>query len=131
MSYLHFTLKECIKIETFFELGYSIRKIAKILGRSHTSVSREIRRNRDIENKYKAETADENYKINKTKCGRKSKITDELLKKIEEKLLITWSPEQIQFYDNLSVGTSFKTIYNWLYQGKLKRIDRKSTSPKR
>ena len=81
MSYLHFTLKERIKIETFFELGYSIRKISKILGRSHTSVSREIRRNRDIENKYKAEIADENYKINKTKCGRKSKFTDELLKK--------------------------------------------------
>ena len=40
MSYLHFTLKERIKIEIFFKMGYSCRKIAGILERSHTSVSR-------------------------------------------------------------------------------------------
>ena len=54
MSYLHFTLKERIKIEIFYEMGYSSRKIAGILRRSHTSVSREIKRNVDLKSKYKA-----------------------------------------------------------------------------
>ena len=125
MSYLHFTLKERIKIEIFFEMGYSSRKIAVILGRSHTSVSREIKRNVDLKSKYTAENAHKNYQINKSKCGRKGKFTKELAEIISAKLTATWSPEQIQFYNNKSIGVSFKTIYNWLYQGKLKGITEK------
>ena len=125
MSYLHFTLKERIKIEIFYEMGYSSRKIAGILRRSHTSVSREIKRNVDSKSKYKAENAHKNYQINKSKCGRKGKFTKELAEIISAKLTATWSPEQIQFYNNKSIGVSFKTIYNWLYQGKLKGITEK------
>ena len=130
MSYSHFTLKERIKIEIFFEMGYSSRKIAGILGRSHTSVSREIKRNFMLKNEYKAEKAHKKYKMNKSKCGRKGKFTKELSKIISKKLRATWSPEQIQFYDNKSIGVSFKTIYNWLYQGKLKGISEKNLRQK-
>ena len=88
MSYLHFTLKERIKIEIFYEMGYSNRKIAGILGRSHTSVSREIKRNVDLKSKYKAENAHKNYQINKSKCGRKGKFTKELSEIISGKFLL-------------------------------------------
>jgi len=41
---------------------------------------------------------------------------------IREKLLVTWSPEQIANTDLLSKVT-FKTIYCWLYNGKILGID--------
>ncbi|MDH2890488.1 IS30 family transposase, partial [Bacillus cytotoxicus] len=50
-------------------------------------------------------------------CKPIGKWSVELAKKIQEKLEITWSPEQIQ-YGYLKGEISFKTIYNWLYQGK-------------
>lgn len=120
MSYMHFTQKERIMIAVFLNDGYSYRKIARKLGRNHTSVSREIKRNNALKQKYDADTAHKHYKINKTKCGRKTKFTNELAENIKQKLLATWSPEQIQFYDNQSIGISFTTIYRWIYQGKLK-----------
>ncbi|MEB2282977.1 helix-turn-helix domain-containing protein, partial [Lysinibacillus xylanilyticus] len=33
MSYTHLTISEGVKIETYLELDYSIRKIAKLLNR--------------------------------------------------------------------------------------------------
>lgn len=45
MSHSHLTLEERIVIELFVRMGLSCRKIATYLGRSHTSVCRELRRN--------------------------------------------------------------------------------------
>ncbi len=45
MSYTHLTTTERVKIETYLELGMSIRSIARRLGRQPSTVSREIRRN--------------------------------------------------------------------------------------
>ena len=47
MSYIHLTTTERVKIETYLELGMSIRSIARRLGRQPSTVSREIRRNPD------------------------------------------------------------------------------------
>ena len=46
LSYTHFTLDERKYLQELLSQGYSIRKIACFLGRSPSSVSREIRRNR-------------------------------------------------------------------------------------
>ena len=45
MSYTHLTLEDRIGIELFVGMGMSCREIAARLGRSHTTVSRELRRN--------------------------------------------------------------------------------------
>jgi IS30 family transposase len=48
----------------------------------------------------------------------RGRFTAELCEIIEAKLSSTWSPEQIA--NTVTLGqVSFKTIYNWLYQGKL------------
>ncbi|WP_062468887.1 IS30 family transposase, partial [Jeotgalibaca dankookensis] len=50
--------------------------------------------------------------------GAKSKLTSEIKEKVQEKLTLTWSPEQI--VGRLFQGKiSFKTIYRWLYYGLL------------
>lgn len=107
MSYYHLTTSERAKIEVLKGLGYSCRAIARHLNRSHTTISRELKRL----NEWSAEKAQWHAAAQKKKCGARSKCTDELRKVIEEKLKATWSPEQI-------VGS--------LFQGKLsfKTIDR-------
>ena len=44
-SYTHFTLSERKYLQEFFEKGDSIRSIAKSLGRSPSTISRELKRN--------------------------------------------------------------------------------------
>ena len=60
MCYTHLTTTERVKIETYQELGMSIRSIARRLGRQPSTVSREIRRNPD----YVAERAETRGRIN-------------------------------------------------------------------
>ena len=45
MSHSHLTLEERIRIEIFVSMGLSCREMARRLGRSHSTLSRELRRN--------------------------------------------------------------------------------------
>ena len=45
MSHSHLTLEERVSIEIFVSMGLSCREMARRLGRSHSTVSRELRRN--------------------------------------------------------------------------------------
>lgn len=74
MSYTHLTISERLKIETYLELGYSVREIAKRMKRSPSTISREIRRHKNCS----VEEAQARYQANKSKCGAKLKLTDEL-----------------------------------------------------
>ena len=46
MSYIHFTEKERYVISHMHMAGFSLRAIGRRLGRDHTSIMREIKRNR-------------------------------------------------------------------------------------
>lgn len=117
MSYVHLTISERVKIETLADLNYSIREIAHKLGRSPSTVSREMKRC-ESESPYQAESAQETYAGKKKNCGAKSKRTEETVALIQQKLDETWSPEQIT--NRLFEGAlCFKTIYRWIYEGLL------------
>ena len=113
MSYKHLTLNERNKIEVLSKEGYSSRKMAKVLGFHHSTISRELKRCAD---NYKAFDA-QNDKVEKSSLkGRESKVDDNLRKSIVEKLHRKWSPEQIA--NTMCEGiVCFKTIYNWIYSG--------------
>lgn len=112
MSYTHFTIAERTKIEVYLGLGYGIRRIAKLLNRAPSSVSRELKRNPN----YTAEKAQDAYHKSTANCGALSKLTPAIKETVEEKLKQTWSPEQV--IGRLFKGElSFKTIYRWLYAG--------------
>lgn len=114
MSYTHLTISERSKIETYLELGYSLREIAARLKRSPSTISRELRRHANCT----IEEAQTRYHTNKSNCGAKSKLTPELKEAVQEKLGETWSPEQI--VGRLYQGKlSFKSIYRWIYNGLL------------
>ena len=113
MSYVHLTTSERVKIETYLELGFSVRKIAGHLGRQPSTISRELKRNPY----YDASCADQRYVERKKKCGARTKFTLEKGVRILGKLRETWSPEQIAGRLFQEEGLSFKTIYRWIYTG--------------
>ncbi len=60
MSYYHLTISERIRIEVLSILGYSTRFIAKFLHRHHSTIARELSRNK-FENNYCSTFAHNNY----------------------------------------------------------------------
>lgn len=118
--YNHFTIKERCCLREYYIKGKSYREIAKLLGRNVSSVSRELRRNctfyRDVPRYYqytaqKKSNLRNSYRHQGVFCDRK------VLDYIEEKLSLTWSPEQIANSSCEFKLPSFKTIYRWLYEG--------------
>ena len=59
MSHTHLALEERVSIEIFVSMGMSCREMARRLGRSHSTVSRELRRNAGSAKKgYRAQCAE-------------------------------------------------------------------------
>jgi IS30 family transposase len=100
--------------------GLSFRKIAKLLGRSPSSISREIARNytsRYEYNTYYPHTAHKKYLFRRRFCHRGMFGNEKLVEYITEKLQATWSPEQIANTPCELKMPCHKTIYRWLYEG--------------
>ena len=120
MSYHHLTTYERGRIEALTELGFSNRAIARQLRRHRSCIDREIRRNfAAVE--YKDEVAHKNY-LQRRQCSRpKGKWNEGVADCIQKRLRETWSPEQIANTETIG-RISFKTIYRWIYQGKLPKV---------
>ncbi len=137
MNYTHLTIEERACLREYYLQGKSFRKIAKLLGRSASTISREIRRNyyrMFVNYSYYPSTAQNKYERRRRFCHRGMFGNEEVVEYIEEKLALTWSPEQIANTpcEGLKLP-SFKTIYRWLYdgyisKGNLKVLRRKGRS---
>jgi transposase, IS30 family len=120
MSYSHLTTFERGRLESLNKLGWSARKIALELNRHHSTIARELNRNSTKE--YVSEVAQVKYVDRRKACKPTGKWSDSLAEVIEEKLQLTWSPEQI-IGRLVGLKLSFKTIYRWLYLGLLNKVD--------
>ena len=128
MSYHHFTRCDRGRIEALHKEGYSARRIGKAIGRHHSSVSRELTKKTGVV--YVAEAAQDAYETRRKASKSPGKFTSELAEVVEIKLAKTWSPEQIASTVLRGI-LSFKTIYTWLYQGRLSRGDLNTLRQKR
>ncbi len=110
--------------------GMSIRKVAEAMGRSPSTISRELRRNAS-ERGYMPHTA-HRLSVGRRQRPRCPKLlrNDELLGYVQEKLNRRWSPEQISHRlpkdhpDSPEMRVSTETIYQAIYvhaRGTLKR----------
>jgi IS30 family transposase len=118
MSYRHLTTEERVQLGLLKELGWSTREIAKKLERHHSTIAREWKRNGKAT--YHAREAQEAYQNRRKELGYKGKATSTLQEFVEQKLELSWSPEQIAGYlitQEELPKVSFKTIYRWLYLG--------------
>jgi len=101
--------------------GESCRTIAAAIGRTHTTVSREVNRNGGREG-YRAHEADA-AAWGRARRPKRSKlaVNSGLREVVEEKLELEWSPEQISAWleqtypDELAMRVSHETIYLSLF----------------
>lgn len=122
MSYTHFTLSEREYLQVNYEKGKSIRKIAEALGRSPSSVSRELKRNWSKKaNRYHHWHAHTNYLHRRKKCHRKNHVlyNAQMFQFVLEGLLRYWSPEIIAGKWNSlhSEKVSYSSIYRAVRAG--------------
>ena len=121
MSYIHLTTEERACLHFYYNQGLSLRKISKLLRRSPSTISREIRRNYWQIRKgvfwYYASTAQNKAKRRKRYCHKGTFFSREVLFYIEEKLALTWSPEQIANTPCEFKMPSTSTIYRLIYEG--------------
>ena len=129
-SYTHFTLKEREYLEEKLKEGKSIRFIAEHLGRSPSTVSREIKRNWSKKaDRYNSWHAQTNYIHRRKRCHRKNKLLyyPEVMEFVKQGLLKFWSPEIISlvwntYHANQFNRISFNSIYRAIYAGLLEGI---------
>ena len=123
MSYTHFTIEERISIKHLLTKGVSIRQIATELGRSPSSVLREIRRNsrepNEYGDKYRVQSAEKFYKKRVSKAHNIIQFPLEVIQIIEQRIKETWSPEQIAAFYKNDGFPCYKTIYKWINQGSI------------
>lgn len=118
MSYGHLTIEERCCIRKYCNDGMSIREIGRMLGRSASTISRELRRNcKYMREKplYYPNWAQKKYMLRRKFCHRGMFKDEVVVSYVVGKLKETWSPEQIAGTPCEGVDVpSFKTIYRWI-----------------
>lgn len=119
MSYNHLTQEERYLIHAHKTTGKSIPEISIILGRNKTSIYREISRNTGGRG-YRPKQAHEMASERLNSKPKAIKMTSTLVTKIDDKIKLDWSPEQISGRllkdDNISI--SHETIYQHILKDK-------------
>jgi len=123
MSYGHITSEERFAIELFLQQGMSFRNIALSLGRSHTTISRELRRNSSKSGYHhqtaQARSASRRSQPRHYRCQNRPLLVAYVDKMLRRDL----SPEQIagririDYPDEPLMRISPETIYHWVYTG--------------
>ena len=106
------SLEKRSQIEVLRKAGYSIRRIASLIGVHHSTVARELNR---VEGEYSA-IKEQQLAISKSANKfRPTKLIPQLVALIESRLQQTWSSEEIVGTELVGV-LSFKIIYSWIHR---------------
>ncbi|WP_409968268.1 IS30 family transposase [Bengtsoniella intestinalis] len=129
--YQHLNIEERENLLLFLYEKKSLRFIAQAMGRNVSTISREVKRNRNQNTKeYSAVKAEQKYHVRRKKCRRHAKLDNPIVYKKIKELFIEkqWSPEEIQnrlFFENSPIQISYTTIYRAIYAGKYDTLQEK------
>lgn len=123
MSYQHFTVKERHTLMHLLQWGLSYREIGRRLGRHHTTISREVKRNQRPIGNYWDEVADQYAKARRDKPRHYRRFDHRQLRHyVLSALRQDWSPETIsgrlllEFPRRSKMRISPEGIYRWIYR---------------
>jgi transposase, IS30 family len=120
MNYRHFSIVEREKIQELLWLKRSIRSIAGTLGRSPSSVSREINKNIPLKRSYRPRLANARALMQRHSRGRKLRLKSGFIRRyVVDHLMGGFSPEQIAGRLHLeypACSISHESIYQYIYQ---------------
>ena len=116
-SYNRLTQEERYYIFALKASNISIRQIAKLLNRSHSSISREMSRNCE-QGRYSPSKAQKKALTRRQSIGPPFKIRGKLVRKIKEGLGKQWSPEQIsgRLKKERGIRISHESIYQYIFR---------------
>lgn len=124
--YTHFTLKERICLEEMRKSGKKISEIAKLMDRSKSTISRELKRNSNKQGLYNSWGAYSKATARRKKSVRQPRIEkdSELYDYICEKLKLYWSPKLTATMWNrehpeerIAFATIYMEVKNKLFEG--------------
>jgi IS30 family transposase len=119
-GYKHLTLVERDMVTLMLADNKSVREIAQALGRSPSTVSRELKRNASPEyRRYLSHRAQGRAQQRRKEASRRPRLKSEPIRRyVREKLALGWSPEQIAgrlCLDHPGFAISHEAIYQYLY----------------
>lgn len=129
-KYRRFSLEEREELSRGLAEGDNLRQIAHRLGRHPSTLSREITRNSDDPDSYRAVLANRETQARRATRKRKLDQYPRLREYVFAKLALRWSPEQIaqvlrrEFQRDEAMQISHESIYEYLYvlpRGELKK----------
>ena len=127
MCYNYFTMETRVSLKNLLQIksqkGLTYRAIGNLLKMSHSTVIREVNSNGGIE-LYDPHLANRKSTKNKGGRGRKCKITEQIKSIVEDKLKLSWSPEQLINREKLKIST--KSVYNYINSGLIDSNDKKN-----
>jgi IS30 family transposase len=111
----HVTIEEREAIQKGLWEKKSVRQIARELGRPHSTISKEIRRNLPPERRvYTPRLANERALQKRSSRGREARLKSPTLRAyVVEHLKLGWSPEQIAH--TAPAPLSHEAIYQYIY----------------
>lgn len=124
-TYSHLTLEEREIMWGFTQQGVSLREIAKRVGRSHSSISRELKRNAKYGKAYIPCKAQERSVKRGVQQRRQAPLKNTaIILYVREKLRLKWSPETIAGRLRIDIpGETIddETIYRYIHHPRNKR----------
>jgi transposase, IS30 family len=120
MKYTHFSRAERTEFSLLKSKGYSIRSIAKAMGRNHSSLVRELSRNK-VNQEYEPKKADHKAYVKRKYSkyqGMKVRANTEIESFVASGMKQGWSPERIAGRFNFEKDENLlgkKAIYKYLY----------------
>lgn len=119
MSYKQLIEGQRYQIEAYLREGFSYRQIAKRLKVSHSTISREVRRNQIRQNHYLPEVAQAKTHKRRRQAAKYS-VPELTITFVEFGLEQKWSPEQIAGVGNIiGLRVSHEWIYGYVQRDKL------------
>lgn len=125
MSHKQLSSNQRVVLERLFRARVKQKEIAKILKRPPSTISRELKRNKDKNGRYRAKPAIEKLRNRRKAANQKFKklsSKSSLRRFVIRKLKIYWSPEQIVGYLERKRGKKIvchETIYQLVYKERL------------
>ena len=123
-TYQQLSQEERYLITALRRCGHSINSVARALGRSPSTISRELRRNTTThDGQYRAEKAHKYAVARRRRCRRKSHFSSAQWSRVFSLVREKWSPEQISGYLKVQreMSISAETIYRYLRRDKQAR----------
>ena len=115
MKYKQLTYEQRVEIYALLKAGLNQAKIAKLIGVSKSTVSREIKRNTGLKG-YRPKQANQRALERRQNADKHVRFTDEVKTDVKKYLEQDWSPEQISGWlkKNNKPSVSHETIYQFI-----------------